>query len=68
MSFRPVPGGMFTIVECAVAAYVVTELAPDYRTFLYLSVWYVRMLFKTLRRPAAAPMAYDGPACERAGM
>lgn len=65
-SFKPAPGTL-TIVDCVLAAHILTDRAPDCSTLRYSSMWHARMLFETLRRLAGAGPALDGPACRRAG-
>ncbi|TRM59510.1 hypothetical protein BD626DRAFT_572477 [Schizophyllum amplum] len=59
--------GALNIVDCAAAAYVVSERSRDYSTLQYMDLWYARMLFESLRHLAKAPKTLPGPAYERAG-
>ncbi|KAL1742268.1 hypothetical protein HDZ31DRAFT_75622 [Schizophyllum fasciatum] len=65
-SFVP-PQGALDIVDCAVAAFVLTERALQYSTLQFMCMWYARLLFETLRGLAGGPRGCDGPACEEAG-
>ncbi|KAL1760250.1 hypothetical protein FB107DRAFT_203534 [Schizophyllum commune] len=65
-SFTPAPG-ILNIVDCAVAAHVLTQRAVHYTTLQFMCMWYARMLFETLSRLAGSPPAVPGPALRTAG-
>ncbi|KAL1742276.1 hypothetical protein HDZ31DRAFT_43611 [Schizophyllum fasciatum] len=65
-SFVP-PQNSLNVVDCAVAAFVLTERAIHYTTLQFMCMWYARMLFETLRRLAGGPPGRDGPAYASAG-
>ncbi|TRM63853.1 hypothetical protein BD626DRAFT_568472 [Schizophyllum amplum] len=66
-SFTPAQSTL-SIVDCLVAACVISERAARHTTAPYMSMWYTHTLFESLRRLMGWPSLTEGTAHKRAGM
>ncbi|KAL1671575.1 hypothetical protein EV122DRAFT_226339 [Schizophyllum commune] len=65
-SFTPQAGAL-NIVDCVVAAHVLTQRARYYTTLQFMCMWYASSIFGTLHRLAGRPHITPGPAYDIAG-